>query len=254
MCMQLFHIHVTPWYRFFYWFRRSWRGNCDNIDPQSCSGNKDGKSLIARAETDAPLADVQGKFQSNSGNKGGKKFLLPEQKSIDGNVHARPIGDMFSEHIVIVFCFWIVSALVARAALLIDIIAVSPPRSPKSVKKLYQGVMCIWNNYYVDMCSLNISPTGRACISPSIYFCSGNKNLFRPYCQSCSGNNNFFALIARAALAIVRAFYLCILYQTISWWREEGYANLGSCEEKGRIERHDSRHGDKDIEGLRTVL
>ena len=25
-------------------------------------------------------------------------FLLPEQKLINGNVHARPVGDMFSEH------------------------------------------------------------------------------------------------------------------------------------------------------------
>ena len=35
---------------FFDLFRRSWRGNCDNIDPQSCSGNKGGKTLIAKAE------------------------------------------------------------------------------------------------------------------------------------------------------------------------------------------------------------
>ena len=35
------------------------------------------------------------------------------------------------------------SALIARAALRIDIIAVSPPRSPKSVKKRNHGVMCI---------------------------------------------------------------------------------------------------------------
>ena len=27
-----------------------------------------------------------------------KKSLLPEQKSNDGNVHARAVGDMFSEH------------------------------------------------------------------------------------------------------------------------------------------------------------
>ena len=27
-----------------------------------------------------------------------KKFLLPEQKDIDGDVHARPVGDIFSEH------------------------------------------------------------------------------------------------------------------------------------------------------------
>ena len=33
--------------------------------------------------------------------------------------------------------------LIARAALWIDIIAVSLPRSPKSVRKQYQGVMCI---------------------------------------------------------------------------------------------------------------
>ena len=26
-----------------------------------------------------------------------KKLLLPEQKSIDDNVHARPVGDVFSE-------------------------------------------------------------------------------------------------------------------------------------------------------------
>ena len=27
-----------------------------------------------------------------------KEFLSPEQKLIDGNVHARPVGDMFNEH------------------------------------------------------------------------------------------------------------------------------------------------------------
>ena len=27
-----------------------------------------------------------------------KEFLLPEQKWIDGDVHARPVDDMFSEH------------------------------------------------------------------------------------------------------------------------------------------------------------
>ena len=54
--------------------------------------------LIVRAENDAPLADVQGKSQSISGNKDKNKFLLPAQKSIDGNVHARPVDDMFSEH------------------------------------------------------------------------------------------------------------------------------------------------------------
>ena len=36
---------------FFDWFRRSWQGNCNKIEPHSCSGNK-----------------------------GWKKFLLPEQK------------------------------------------------------------------------------------------------------------------------------------------------------------------------------
>ena len=61
---------MTPWYRFFDWFRRSWRGNCDKIEPQSCSGSKGGKILIARAENDAALADVQGKSQNSSGNKG----------------------------------------------------------------------------------------------------------------------------------------------------------------------------------------
>ena len=82
----------------------------------------------------------------------------------------------------------IVSALIARATLRIDLIAVPSPRSPKSVKKRCQGVICISNIDYVDMCSLKISPTGRGCISPSIHFCSGNKI--------------FSALIARAALRI----------------------------------------------------
>ena len=52
--------------------------------------------FIARAETDAPLADFQCKSHSSSGYK--KNVLLPEQKSNDGNVHARPVGDVFSEH------------------------------------------------------------------------------------------------------------------------------------------------------------
>ena len=47
--------------------------DCLGLDyRQRCSGNKDF-------------------FREN-------KFLLPEQKSIDGNVHARPVGDIFSEH------------------------------------------------------------------------------------------------------------------------------------------------------------
>ena len=28
-----------------------------------------------------------------------EKFLLPEQKWIDGDMHARPVGDIFSEHL-----------------------------------------------------------------------------------------------------------------------------------------------------------
>ena len=38
--------------------------------------------------------------QGSSGNKGGKKFLLPEPKSIDGDVHARPVGDIFSDYLL----------------------------------------------------------------------------------------------------------------------------------------------------------
>ena len=49
---------------------------------QSCSGNKDFFGLIARAALAISA----------------KKFLLPEQKWIDSDVHARPMGDIFSEH------------------------------------------------------------------------------------------------------------------------------------------------------------
>ena len=42
---------------------------------QSCSGNKGEKILIARAETNAPLADFQCKSQSSSGYKK-RKFLI----------------------------------------------------------------------------------------------------------------------------------------------------------------------------------
>ena len=50
---------------------------------QSCSGNKDFFALIVRAA----LA-ISANF-----------FLLPEQKWIDGDVYARPVGDIFSEHL-----------------------------------------------------------------------------------------------------------------------------------------------------------
>ena len=36
--------------------------------------------------------------KSCSGNKRGKKSLLPEQKWIDGYVHARAVDDIISEH------------------------------------------------------------------------------------------------------------------------------------------------------------
>ena len=54
-----------------------------------------------------------------------EKSQLPEQKSID----ARAAGDIISEH-----------TSIARAALLIDLIALSPRRSPKSVIERYQGI------------------------------------------------------------------------------------------------------------------
>ena len=38
--------------------------------------------------------------------KAKKKFLLPEQTFIDGNVHATPVGDMFSD-IVIIVCMYV---------------------------------------------------------------------------------------------------------------------------------------------------
>ena len=79
--------------------------------------------------------------------------------------------------------------LIVRAALRNDLVAVSPTRSPKSVKKRYQGAMCICNNYNIDMCSLKYrQPHSHA-----------------HYCQSTSALAiRFFpALIARAALAIV---------------------------------------------------
>jgi len=38
------------------------------------------------------------KPQSSSGNKGGTNSLFPEQKWVDGDMHARRVGDIFSEH------------------------------------------------------------------------------------------------------------------------------------------------------------
>ena len=67
------HVIISDTYdalvSFFDGFRGPWRGDCDNIDPHSCSGNK-----------------------------GVKKVLLSEQKWIDGDVHACLVGDIFSKH------------------------------------------------------------------------------------------------------------------------------------------------------------
>ena len=81
------------------------------------------------------------------------------------------------------------SALIARAALRVSLISIPPPRSSACIaQKLYQSVTFIWRNYYVDMRSLNISPTGRACMSPHVHDCSDNKDDFRAYCQSSSAD------------------------------------------------------------------
>ena len=57
------------------------------IDPQCRSGNKGKQILIARAEISRAALAIRA-----------KKILLPEQIWIDGDVHARPVGDIFSEH------------------------------------------------------------------------------------------------------------------------------------------------------------
>ena len=46
----------------------------------------------------------------------------------------------------------IYSALIAKAALRIDLIAVSRHGRLNQSRKRYQGVICIWNKYYVDLC------------------------------------------------------------------------------------------------------
>ena len=56
------------------------------------------KILIARAETNAPLADFQCKSQSSSGYKKRNISYCQSRKSNDGNVHARLVDDIFSEH------------------------------------------------------------------------------------------------------------------------------------------------------------
>ena len=82
----------------------------------------------------------------------------------------------------------IVSALIIIPALRVCLISNSPTISYKSLKTLYQGHINLYN-YYVNVRSLTISPTGRACTSPHIHFCSGNKDDFCAYCQSSSGNS-----------------------------------------------------------------
>ena len=59
---------MTPWYRFL-----------------TDLGDRGGKTAI-RSNRIAALAIRA------------EKFLLPEQKDIDGDVHARPVGDIFSEN------------------------------------------------------------------------------------------------------------------------------------------------------------
>ena len=53
---------------------------------QSCSGNKREQNSYCQSRN----------LQSSSDNKG-NFFLLPEQNWIDGD--ARPVGDIFSEHL-----------------------------------------------------------------------------------------------------------------------------------------------------------
>ena len=66
---------MTPWYRFFFTGlgdrggETATRSKC-----RAALAIRAGKMLIARAENDAPLADVKGKSQISSGNNGGMFF------------------------------------------------------------------------------------------------------------------------------------------------------------------------------------
>ena len=67
---------MTPWYRFFFTDLGDRGGETAIISIRRAAlAIRAEKILIARAETDTPLADVQDKSQSSSGNKGGKILI-----------------------------------------------------------------------------------------------------------------------------------------------------------------------------------
>ena len=75
---------MTPWYRFLTDFcdrggENAMRSNC-----RPALAIRAEQILIARAEIHRAALAIRA-----------DKFLLPEQNSIDGNVHARPVGDFF---------------------------------------------------------------------------------------------------------------------------------------------------------------
>ena len=65
---------MTPWYRFLTDLGDRGAETAIRSNRRAALAIR-AKILIARAENDAPLADVQGKSQSSSGNKG-NNFLI----------------------------------------------------------------------------------------------------------------------------------------------------------------------------------
>ena len=66
---------MTPWCRFLTDLGDCSAENAVRSNRKAALAIRAEKILIARAENDAPLADVQGKSQSSSGNKG-KQILI----------------------------------------------------------------------------------------------------------------------------------------------------------------------------------
>ena len=75
---------MTPWFRFLTDLGDRGGETAIRSKCRAALAIRAEKILIARAENDAPLADVKGKSQSSSGNKGGKNSYCQSRNGLKG--------------------------------------------------------------------------------------------------------------------------------------------------------------------------
>ena len=73
---------MTPWYRFLTDLGDRGGETAKISNRRTALAIRAEHILIAKAETDAPLADLQGKSQSSSGNNGGKNSYYQSRNGL----------------------------------------------------------------------------------------------------------------------------------------------------------------------------